>query len=35
MHFLEPRRFLNALDLAGCKVHLLYAPQAGRKGNFT
>ena len=36
MHFLEPSGFLNAPDLAGRKVHLLYAPQnARRKGNFT
>ena len=27
MHFLEAGRFLNALDLAGRKVNLLYAPQ--------
>ena len=26
MHILEPARFLNALDLAGHKVNVLYAP---------
>ena len=26
MHFLEPAGFLNAPDLAGCKVNVLYAP---------
>jgi len=26
LHFLEPGRFLNAPDLAGCKVNVLYAP---------
>ena len=26
MHFLEPARFLNTLDLAGGKVNVLYDP---------
>ena len=26
MHFLEPARFLNVLDLEGCKVNVLYDP---------
>ena len=26
MHFLEPAQFINAPDLAGCKVNVLYNP---------
>ena len=31
MHFLEPTRFLNAPDLAGCKVNVLYDPGLAKR----